>query len=343
MVEPDYQIKFFIVKYVREFLTTPKVPMNKKLYISLIFSRLGEIPAIGILYILSKIPLIGPYMERAFAQKITKKWKFKPLPNPETLSTEASKFKEEKTVEINKKMDVQTTILDIATFNDIVEKFPFSSVSECGCRSVINHCDAPYHTCLTMKWPSDSLTRIKDSSKHKSATKQELERVIELADKHSLVHMALNYPDEKHTYVVCNCCDCCCISFREFKAHAIPMIVGSKYVARVDSDKCAGCFYCINFRCRFDAINRMNENGMLINSLAYQKKNFKIKWPIYSERRNGWGLRIRKDPIGWKEIRKQSKGRWFAKVDPNKCFGCGNCASPNYGCPHGAIKLYPRK
>ncbi|TFF90161.1 MAG: hypothetical protein EU548_04425 [Promethearchaeota archaeon] len=342
MIEPDYEFRFFFFKYLKEFFSTPKVAITKKQFESLLFGRLVEITIIGIMWLCSKIPLIGLRMERALAYQLSKKWSFKPLPNPDTLSNEAIQFKQDKEVKINHKFDVQTKILDITTFNEIVEKFPFTSVSECGCRSVIHHCDAPFHTCLTMSWPQEVSGTITDASKYKKATDAELNRVIDLADKHALVHMALNWPDQEHTYVVCNCCDCCCISFREFKAHAVPMIVGSQYVARVDPNKCTGCFYCVNFRCRFRAIDKLNEDGTVIDTRKEDKERISFKWPIWSERRNGWGTRIRKDPLSWKKVRSEHEGKWVAKIDPNRCFGCGNCASPKYGCPEGAIKLYPR-
>ncbi len=334
---------FFLTLYLKEFLTVPKEHLDRKQLISFLFGRLIEMQIIGVMWVFSKIPFIGVKMERVLAQKLSRRWNFRPIPNPETLSNEARQFKQEKTLAIGKQLDVQTKILDITTFNEIIDNFPFGSVAECGCRSVIMNCDCPTHTCLTLRWPQKVSDKMPDGSKYQKATREELEKVIDLADKYALVHMVLTYPDKEHPYVICNCCDCCCVSFRQFKAHAIPMIVGSEYVARVDINKCNGCFYCVNYRCRFQAILKVNEDGTVFDPRKEDKKRIRYKWPRWSEKRHGWGLRIRMESPRWKKIKAEHAGKWLAKIDPNRCFGCGNCSSPNYGCPEGAIQLYHRK
>ncbi len=340
MAKSKSKEQFFLLAYAKAFFEGPKTFITHKQWISTIFGRITEIPMIGVMWLSSKI---SPRFESIVAHKIAKKWNFKPIPNQASLSNKALQFKKEKTIEINNKIDVQTKILDITTFNEIAERFPFSLVAECGCRSVIMQCDSPKHTCLSMQWATDSSKIIQNNSKFQQTTPEEIKEVIDLADKWALVHMTLNYPDNNHTYVVCNCCDCCCVSFREFKAHATPIIVGSKYVAKIDSTKCIGCYHCINYRCRFRAILKVNEDGTIIDPRKEDRELFKYKWPLWSQSRNGWGTRIRKDPPSWEKVKSQHPGKWYSKVDPNRCFGCGNCASPKYGCPEWAILLYPRE
>lgn len=339
MTKSDNKSRFFFFAYAKAFFYGPKTYITHKQWNSTIYGRITEVPMIGMMWMLSKI---SPRFEQVVAQKISKKWNFKPIPNLGVLSESALQYKKEKSLEINKEMDVQTKVLDITTFNEIAKAFPFSLVTECGCRSVIMNCDAPKHTCLSMRWATDSSKKIQDLSKYQLTTREELEKVVDLADQWALVHMTLNYPDNNHTYVCCNCCDCCCVSFREFKAHAIPIIAGSKYVAKIDPEKCKGCFHCINYRCRFHAILKVNEDGTVIDPRKEDQERFKLKWPLWSERRNGWGKQIRKDPQSWEKVKSEHSGKWYSRVDSNRCFGCGNCASPKYGCPEGAIQLYPR-
>ncbi|MHA1437333.1 MAG: hypothetical protein ACTSPD_07120 [Promethearchaeota archaeon] len=315
------------------------VPLTKKQKKATYWSRFLEIPTILLLWLMSKL---NPYAEKVLAQKISKKWNFKSIPNLSGLSQQALEFKKLKTIEINKEIDAQTKIIDITTFNEIVETFPLTEIGTCGCRSIIRHCDSPKHTCMMMRWAVDISKRLPNQAQYQLSKLEELKKVINICDKYALVHMALSRPDKDTIYTICNCCDCCCISFREFLTYATPIIAGSKFVARIDSEKCKGCFYCINFRCRFRAILKVNEDGTIVDPKKEDKKRFKHKWPIWSERRNGWGRQIRKDPPSWNKVKIQHKGKWYAKVDPNRCFGCGNCASPEYGCPQGAIKLYPR-
>ena len=334
--------KFFLTPYIKILFHRPRVPLSKTLFHSYLFSRLVEIPLIGVLWGLSKFPWIGRYIERFIVQRLSPRWAFKPLPFSDTLAEETKSFKKEKCIEINNKMDVQTKILDITTYNEIIEKFPLSTVAECGCRSVVMNCDSPRHTCLIMRWPSDSEKELIDDSQYKKIGNEEIKELLDIVDKWALVHMTLTFPNQYSTYVCCNCCDCCCVSFRELKANGVPLIVGSNYVAKVDPELCKGCFYCINYRCRFDAIDRINEDGFKIDSKNEYQKKSTHKWPHWSENRRGWGRKIREDPENWENLKKEHPNRWRTYIDPEKCYGCGNCASPAYGCKEGAIKLFPR-
>ncbi|MHA1294822.1 MAG: hypothetical protein ACTSQJ_19455 [Promethearchaeota archaeon] len=335
--------EIFIARYFIDFFKRPKGFVTRKEFWYTIWGRVVEVPLIATLWGLSKLPLIGPPAERTLAQIFSKHWRFKPIPQLDSLSKEALEYKAEKTLEINKKIDLKTKILDITTLNELIDKFPFSHVSNCGCRAIIRNCDAPMPVCLTVRWVKNISENIPDNSKYQKCSREELEKAIDLSDKYALVHMTLNYPDIDHPYHICGCCDCCCIGFREVITHGVPMMVSSKFVAKIDPKKCVGCFYCINFRCRFRAILKVNEDGTVVDPKKEDKERIKIKWPKWSENRKGWGRQIRKDPPSWEKIKESHSGKWFAKVDPNRCFGCGNCASPKYGCPQGAIKLYPRK
>lgn len=339
-VKSDAKSKFFVIPYLKSIFRRPKVALTKKQFISTIWGKFIEIPMIGVVWILSKI---HSRFEQILAKILSKWWTFKPLPILNSLSTDAIQYKKKKKIEIDKKIDIETKILDFSTVNDIIRAFPFSEIAECGCRSIIMHCDAPKHTCLSLGWSQDASENLQDHSNHSLTNPEDIEKVIDLTDRYALVHMALTFPDPDYPTVICNCCDCCCISFREFLANAVPMISASKYVAKIDSTKCNGCFQCINYRCRFRAILKVNEDGTTIDPRKEDRERYKYKWPNWSERRNGWGTRIRKDPPSWKKIKNQHSGKWFSKVDPNRCFGCGNCASQKYGCPEHAIKLYPRE
>ncbi len=336
------QSRFFthILNYITNLLKRPKAHLTSKQLHSTYWGKIFSIPVITTLWFLSKV---HPDIERVTAQKISKKWHFKPIPVIEALSNEAIDYKKGKIIEINKNMDVQTKVLDFITFNELINNFPFAEIRDCGCRSIVKQCDTPTKTCLRLKWTVDISKSLGNFSKDRLASQEDIDKVLEISDKYSLVHMTLHRPDLDHIYVVCNCCDCCCIGFREFKAHAVPMMVGSKYVAKIETDKCTGCYHCINYRCRFQAILKVNEDGTIIDPREEDKKRFNRRWRKWSENRKGWGNKIHNDPPSWNRIKEKHKGRWYAQIDSSRCFGCGNCASPKYGCPEGAIKLYLRK
>jgi len=329
--------------YSKNIFRRPNTPLTSRQLRSTYWGKIFSIPMVGLLWLLSKLPLIGPRVEKQYAQKVSKKWFFKPIPDIKTLSESAIQYKHQKIIHINQKFDIESKILDFTTFNEIVEKFPFAQVRECGCRSMVRQCDSPKLTCLSLKWAQDVSQKIENHSDHRIPKESELAKIIDIADEYALVHMALHHPDMDHIYTICNCCDCCCIAFREFVAHAIPLFAGSKFVAKIDENKCDGCNYCINFRCRFRAILKVNEDGTIIDTRKEDKENFKFKWPLWSENRKGWEKRIRRDPPSWRTVKKQHSRRWFARIDSNRCFGCGNCASPKFGCPRGAIQLYSRE
>lgn len=287
--------------------------------------------------------MIGPNMERALAYKSSRFWSFKTLPRYEVLSESAKEFKKTQEININKGIEVQNSIMDLVTLRELVKKLPITYISNCGCRALIKKCDAPQGVCLTFRWIKEASSEIPDNSDYRLCTSEELERVIEIADAFALIPMTLNYPNTNFPYHVCACCDCCCIGFREFVTHAVPWMVGSKYVAKIDHEKCTGCNHCINYRCRFRAILKINEDGMIVDPRKEDKERYIPKQNEWSESRKGWGKQIHKDPHSWKRIKVAHAGKWSARVLSNRCFGCGLCASPKYGCPEGAIKLYERK
>ncbi len=316
------------------------VPLTRKEKVATYWARFIEIFSILIFWLMRKL---NPYAEKVLAEKSSKKWHFKPIPRNNALSENAINYKKEKLIEINKSTEIQTRVIDFITFSDIIDTFPFSEIGKCGCRTIVKHCDCPTETCLMMRWAVTVSKSLPNHTKYQLSSREDIEEVVDLCDKYALIHMTLQRPDLDHVYTICSCCDCCCFSFSEWKKNATPYLVKSKYIAKIDLEKCKGCYHCINYRCRFRAILKVNEDGTVIDPKKEDKERFQLKWPKWSENRRGWGNQIRRDPASWEKIRAQHPDKWFAQIDPNRCFGCGNCASPKYGCPEGAIKLYPRE
>ncbi|HMF34106.1 MAG TPA: hypothetical protein VKK79_21965, partial [Candidatus Lokiarchaeia archaeon] len=228
MQETTEPWRFFLFAYLKAFFFRPKIHVNHQQWVAFLFNRLVEIPIILVLWMFSKV---SPRIEGEFARILSKKWRFQLLPKEASLSTQALNYKHEKTLAVNVTVNTQTTVLDFATISEISRNFPFCSVAECGCRSVVGHCDAPRHTCLVLRWAADSTHTIQNRAQYQLPTRAELEKILDQADKWALVNMALSYPDDAHTYAVCSCCDCCCVAFREFRANAVPFMVGSRFVA----------------------------------------------------------------------------------------------------------------
>ena len=75
-----------VIGYFKNIFKRPKVPLTSMQFKSTYWGKIFSIPNITILWVLCKI---HPSIEKAIAQKFAKKWYFKPLAMPETLSLKA--------------------------------------------------------------------------------------------------------------------------------------------------------------------------------------------------------------------------------------------------------------
>ncbi|TFH28705.1 MAG: hypothetical protein E4G98_04995, partial [Promethearchaeota archaeon] len=93
-----------------------------------------------------------------------------------------------------------------------------SSVAECYCRKQtkkhgkICTIHAPLRTCLTLTFPQ-SLDTILDSpiSPKLASHEQDLYNFFQRCEEIGLVHQVIWMPSSQFTYVICNCCPCCCV------------------------------------------------------------------------------------------------------------------------------------
>lgn len=317
----------------------PRVPITRKQLQSTIFSRLIEIPVIAFAWFLGKI---HRKLEEYFMRGIMKRWKFHPI-TPLYAVDSTLIAQNEKLITVDRTLRVQNRVIDRMTLDQLIDTFPFIAIGPCFCRRFIKHCGSPLDTCLTIGWAQDVSGDLESYSNYSRLSREDLEEWLDRTDRYALVKMMLSYPNKDNIYHICSCCDCCCIGFRQFRLFATPIITETQLVARVEPEKCIGCFKCINERCRFRAILKAHPDGTVVDPLEEDKSMISLKAYSYSESRRQWGLRIRQDPPTWEEMKQKHPRPWKARVVPNRCFGCGLCASPKYGCPQGAIKLVFRQ
>jgi len=91
------------------------------------------------------------------------------------------------------------------------------NVAECFCRKYTKeHGDpckinAPLRTCLTLSLP-ESIDKIAQKEPRADLIKNEelLYNLFKKCEEIGLVHQAIYMPSPNYTYVICNCCPCCC-------------------------------------------------------------------------------------------------------------------------------------
>ncbi len=65
-------------------------------------------------------------------------------------------------------------------------------------------------------------------------------------------------------YSICNCCPCCCTALQAQNYLGAPMMTGSGYFAKIDTDKCTGCGLCAK-KCNFLAIEMGEDKKAKVN------------------------------------------------------------------------------
>jgi len=130
-------------------------------------------------------------------------------------------------------------------------------LADCVCRTHYRRCGNPVETCFVLDGAAEAYL---EEGKGREVSLDEAERVLREADRHGLVHLAVNSPD-RHPWGLCSCCTCCCYHLQILKGFDRPeWIVRSEYRARTDLDRCVGCGTCAD-RCPFEA--RAIEDGEL--------------------------------------------------------------------------------
>jgi ferredoxin len=162
---------------------------------------------------------------------------------------------------------------DILWYEDMAQIFAHEEqigIVECPCRKEFQNCNRPLMTCYY--FAKQTLERdINEFSTMKKLTVEEAVYYSDEIEKSGLMHLMPNYagaPD----YVMCNCCDCCCVVLKPAirSGRLRQLYAPSRYRATVDMDLCIGCQECVQ-RCFFNAIE------MRLTSNSKKKKAYTLK------------------------------------------------------------------
>ena len=195
------------------------------------------------------------------------------------------KFSVVRVLPVDETIDPESRILSVDSARAIVDRADVISAVPCGCRiqaEAIGHrknCPAPANTnfCLqTNMFASHMLDRDVGAE---SLTPEEARRRLGMAEDAGLVHMTTNLVAEDNSYVVCNCCSCCCAGLHWINTGHPGIYAPSRFRIELDLDECSGCGACED-RCPFDLIKMNDEDTPDINyEQCYGCGNCVIKCP----------------------------------------------------------------
>jgi len=159
-------------------------------------------------------------------------------------------------------------VIPYARARDIVLSAPLDIViSHCGCKTMrakpCRKFSPPYETCILIGKPlTDYLLEHNPTTCRRISPEEALE-LLEKFHRSGLVSTGW-FKDciRDQFYVICNCCDCCCLGFESIR-RGVRQLTSSGYVAKIDREKCRGCGQCQK-SCPFKATQLKGEKSELI-------------------------------------------------------------------------------
>jgi ferredoxin/DNA-binding transcriptional ArsR family regulator len=154
--------------------------------------------------------------------------------------------------------DVETEVLDYEKASAMIRDAGGGSLTMCYCRHQALHrnaaCDAPIDdVCMSLGNASEWLVR---RGFARTASVDELLRVLENTEELGLVHLADNV--RNNPAYICHCCGCCCGLLRAINENETPSVHPSNFIPVINTDSCIGCGICAK-RCHIHAIELKEE------------------------------------------------------------------------------------
>lgn len=164
-------------------------------------------------------------------------------------------------VPINDRIDVRSQVQLYEDVRQIVEKSNSFLLVDCICRQeralLGRGCDHTVKTCIYVSREKNGYDYF--SIGGEVILKEEALKVLKDAEEEGLVHMTY-YNVQKGHNVICNCCTCCCHSFRGTINYGAPhMFEKSNFLATIDTESCTACGICAKERCPVKAISKNSD------------------------------------------------------------------------------------
>ncbi|NHJ04131.1 MAG: hypothetical protein EAX90_04865 [Candidatus Heimdallarchaeota archaeon] len=171
-------------------------------------------------------------------------------------------FYKSKIIPLNVKIESIPTFAPTEEILGIIRRVPAVSIGYCYCRVKNKNCGNPIWTCIHIG-TAKHLEELSKKIPLKTASIDEVEKLLYKANELGLVHQLLTTPSPEYIYVICNCCPCCCIMLRnaiEFGMHGV--ILSSNFLVEMDKSKCINCGKCSE-RCYFNALTLVDGKTIL--------------------------------------------------------------------------------
>ncbi|MFW9922477.1 MAG: DUF362 domain-containing protein [Candidatus Thorarchaeota archaeon] len=169
-----------------------------------------------------------------------------------------SLFYSSKIIPLNTKINSQLYFSPTEEILEIVKRVPAASIGYCYCRIKHKNCDNPIWTCIHIG-TAKHLEELGKKIPLKSASYKEIEQLLFKADELGLIHQLLTAPSPEYVYVICNCCQCCCVMLQNaIKYNLHGAVIESNFLVEKAKEECHLCKDCIS-KCYFNAIEIVNE------------------------------------------------------------------------------------
>lgn len=153
---------------------------------------------------------------------------------------------------------VEEVVLPYDELSKIIEETSTVALATCYCRHRKDLIDEPCKVtknrknCFGLGRAAEFLISQDFAQK---ISKEEALKIFKQAEDDGLIHKAFHNALDPTREIegICSCCACCCGTFDAHYKGAIPLMSLTSYIARIDSESCAGCGTCIDF-CQARAI-----------------------------------------------------------------------------------------
>jgi len=149
-------------------------------------------------------------------------------------------------------IESKAKVLAFEDVREIVNQARTLAVTPCTCRVIDGKCGKPVEVCIQINRAAEYAL---ERGTGRALNREEALRVLLLAEKEGLIHVADNRQSVDH--VICNCCRDCCLNWRLPNPHKL--VAPSRFRASVNAEECMGCQTCLD-RCFFDAIHMEGED-----------------------------------------------------------------------------------